>query len=285
LENLPRPGSFETGYTLQDGVIASEGLGNAAVDGDGPTLPGNVNVIDVEKANALVEQMAGKGKGKGGSKAYRTKVEPQWFANNTKFWYRNDTKDGTKDFVLVDVEHGTRGPAFDHEKLAASLSNVKDVKYASNQLPFQTIEFVDGGKAVRFGIDGKFWQCDLTSYECKPGTSGPVAELDEYQGPPVDEPRDWFHNSYEPLFDDELSPEERLEQKGGKQQKGAQEKGGGKQPGPAASKESKSPDGNWTAFVKERNVWLRDKDGRESQMTKNGVDGVAFGALTWSPDS
>src|SRR4051812_9378313 len=55
-------------------------------------------------------------------RVYRDRVTPNWFAAGTKFWYRNDLKAGTKEFVLVDAAKGTRGPAFDHVKLAASLS-------------------------------------------------------------------------------------------------------------------------------------------------------------------
>src|SRR5688500_5955596 len=42
---------------------------------------------------------------------YKAKVEPHWFANNTRFWYRNDLRGGAKEFVLVDAEAGTRKPA------------------------------------------------------------------------------------------------------------------------------------------------------------------------------
>src|SRR5262245_1447506 len=47
---------------------------------------------------------------------YKGRVEPHWFQDNTRFWYRNDLRAGAKEFVLVDAESGKRGPAFDHEK-------------------------------------------------------------------------------------------------------------------------------------------------------------------------
>src|SRR5262245_46816701 len=53
---------------------------------------------------------------------YKSRIAPNWFANDTRFWYRNDLRGGTKEFILVNVEKGTRAPAFDHAKLAAALS-------------------------------------------------------------------------------------------------------------------------------------------------------------------
>ncbi|MGH7973653.1 MAG: hypothetical protein ACREIC_33465, partial [Limisphaerales bacterium] len=53
---------------------------------------------------------------------YKARLNPHWFAEDTRFWYRNDLKDGAKEFILVDAKAGTRGPAFDQQKLAAALS-------------------------------------------------------------------------------------------------------------------------------------------------------------------
>src|SRR3989442_14515626 len=48
---------------------------------------------------------------------YKARITPHWFQNDTRFWYRNDLKGNTKEFILVDAEKGTRQPAFDHEEL------------------------------------------------------------------------------------------------------------------------------------------------------------------------
>src|SRR5205823_694610 len=39
-----------------------------------------------------------------------------------RFWYRVTTSGGAE-FILVDPARGTRGPAFDHSRLAAALSS------------------------------------------------------------------------------------------------------------------------------------------------------------------
>src|SRR5205085_2642492 len=100
-------------------------------------------------------------------RVYKDKVTPHWFADETKFWYRNDLKGGAKEFVLVDAEKGTRGPVFDHAKLAASLSKATGKEYAASKLPFDDVTFVSENKAVRFKIAAAVWTCDLTTYECE----------------------------------------------------------------------------------------------------------------------
>ena len=73
---------------------------------------------------------------------YKAQLTPRWFQNNTRFWYRNDLRGGTREFVVVDVERGTRAPAFDHAKLAAALSQAAGADYKPDRLPFDSIEFV-----------------------------------------------------------------------------------------------------------------------------------------------
>jgi len=47
-----------------------------------------------------------------------------------------------------------------------------------------------------------------------------------------------------------------------------------------------SPDGKWTAFVRDRNVFVKNKDGdQETQLSTDGVEDNAYGVLSWAPDS
>ncbi len=48
----------------------------------------------------------------------------------------------------------------------------------------------------------------------------------------------------------------------------------------------KSPDGNWTAFIRDSNVFVRSADGqKEVQLSHDGREGLAYGNLDWSPNS
>ena len=108
--------------------------------------------------------------------AFKTHIVPRFIGKSDLFWYRNISRDG-KEFVLIDPGRRTRRPAFDHARLAAALSAASGKAYASNALPFDAIEFVREGKAVRFEIEKTRWICDLTGYACtKAETPAPVAE-------------------------------------------------------------------------------------------------------------
>jgi hypothetical protein len=97
---------------------------------------------------------------------YKATITPHWFANDSRFWYRNDLAGGAKEFVLVEVDAGKRHLAFDHARLAASLSKATHAEYKPDHLPFDSIEFVDDAKAIRFGVAGTAWKCNLENYEC-----------------------------------------------------------------------------------------------------------------------
>ena len=47
--------------------------------------------------------------------------QTRWIQNTNRLWYRKTVKGGYE-FVLVDAETKAKGPAFDHARLAASLS-------------------------------------------------------------------------------------------------------------------------------------------------------------------
>src|SRR5205085_11408874 len=52
---------------------------------------------------------------------YVADVSVHWVDKTNRFWYHKTNPKGTE-FILVDADHNTAGPAFDHEKLAAVLS-------------------------------------------------------------------------------------------------------------------------------------------------------------------
>src|SRR6187397_416145 len=89
----------------------------------------------------------------------RGNVFPNWIPGD-KFWYRVLTPSGSE-FVLVDAVKGTRAVAFDHEKLATSLSSATSKKYTGSMLPFQVINYSADGKSITFRSDGKQWKYDL----------------------------------------------------------------------------------------------------------------------------
>jgi dipeptidyl-peptidase 4 len=95
-------------------------------------------------------------------------VRPNWIEKTNRFWYHRNGPTGAE-FILVDADHNSSTPAFDHEKLAAVLSHNTKREYKPTELPFDHIEFVDSGKAIRFEADDAQWTCTLSDYECKQG--------------------------------------------------------------------------------------------------------------------
>ena len=95
-------------------------------------------------------------------------VEPHWIEKTDRFWYRKVGPKGSE-FVLVDAAQNTSAPAFDHAQLATALSRAAKREYQPTELPFDSFEFVDEGKAIRFSVDDAQWTCKLANYECQPG--------------------------------------------------------------------------------------------------------------------
>lgn len=103
---------------------------------------------------------------------YVADVNPHWIEKTSRFWYRKAGMQSSE-FILVDAVKNTSEPAFDHARLAATLSRAAKQEYSATALPFYDIEFVDGGKSLHFSIDNAHWACSLEAYECHQEPSAP----------------------------------------------------------------------------------------------------------------
>ncbi len=114
----------------------------------------------------------------------RDPITPRWIAGSDRFWYRVTTERGSA-FMYVDPARRVRRPAFDHDRIAAALGNAAGVRLVGDSLPFQSLEWIESGKAVRIQVEtgGRPWQCDLSSYQCLPGTVPPPVGRDELRSP------------------------------------------------------------------------------------------------------
>ncbi len=97
---------------------------------------------------------------------FKLQLRPHWINEGARFWYRNDTREG-KEFMLVDPGAGVRALAFDHAKVAEALSKALGKQIEAGKLPFDTFMFIEKNKAIAFEAEGKFWRCDLSTYECR----------------------------------------------------------------------------------------------------------------------
>jgi len=94
---------------------------------------------------------------------YRDRIQPHWFAENTKFWYRVDLPGNKREFILVDAAKGSRERAFDHEKVAARLSEKLGRDIDAERLPFERLKFSDDGKRITLSGDDD-WSFNLEDY-------------------------------------------------------------------------------------------------------------------------
>ncbi len=114
---------------------------------------------------------------------YKSTISPHWFDDNQRFWYRNDLRDGVREYVLVEAESGQRRPAFDHGRLAEALREAGQQDADAARLALDGLEFDTTAQVVRFRTGGKEWRLELASYQLspgeprEPGEGGPRAEL------------------------------------------------------------------------------------------------------------
>ncbi len=225
-------------------VLTSAGRATAA---ESPSVAGLNREID----NSDMSEQSPRGQSRGGRRiegVYKDRITPHWFGE-TNFWYCNDLSGDTKEFILVDAEQGIRKPAFDHGKLAAALSEASGTEYTLDKLPFDSIEFTNNNKVLRFVVDEVAWTCDLSSYTC--------SKMAREQSDSTDDEDEDDSRSFR------------------------RSRGRGR----GRNQTAESPDGQWTAEIKDNNVFIKSGDDEEIQLSTDGEEGNAYGVLSWSPDS
>ncbi|MBU4494090.1 MAG: S9 family peptidase [Acidobacteria bacterium] len=121
-------------------------------------LPAQLQPVDYERAAELRTKFQ--------SLALNIVDSSGWIEKTPRFWYRKSIEGGFG-FFIVDAAAKTKAPAFDHDKLAAALAGVLEDKVDPKNLPFRSVTFVDGEKAVHFDVGEWTYSCDLGSYTIK----------------------------------------------------------------------------------------------------------------------
>ncbi len=201
---------------------------------------------------------------------------PNWIGSTSRCWYRKSVNGGNE-FVLVDAETLAKKPAFDHEKLAASLSAAANGKYTAVTLPFQAITFVDDERAIQFVTAGSLWQCDLADYTCK--KMGPAPQgFGRGRGAGPEENPEGLEEVSGGFNNLTLEPVEPVQQ-------GQRGQGPGQGQNPDART---SPDEKWEAVINNYNIFLRPKGSRDAvALSFDGSEGnyYTLNSISWSHDS
>ena len=206
-----------------------------------------------------------------------------------------------QEFILVDAVAGSRVRGIRPCETRRRFKQALDREIHAEHLPFEAIDFVNDGHAVRFTIDNKKWQCDLSTYEVTAADNADVKagaknELPQQIFPAalatvVDNyfqaPADLEDASDETADEGYASPQAQAQdaQQGGQRGARGQGRRGGGRGGFGRTSQATSPDGKWTAPVRENNIVLRDADGKETEFSKDGRPENGYVGITFSPDS
>jgi dipeptidyl aminopeptidase/acylaminoacyl peptidase len=284
---------------------------------------------DYERALNLRETTA--------NKVFKDRVTAHWLKDNKRFWYRNDLPEGKREFIFVDTDKGIRQPAFDHERLAGSLSKAANQRIEAEKLDIDRLMFDETVSSLTFSYNSKWWKCDLRSYEIE------ATSRDERATPSLEPLRRWrssrrtgketsitFINRTDKDIDiywidserqrkhyatiaagdqhrqhtfaghvwlvtdkdgetllafmaaeeaaDAVIDEETIQEAANRRQ----------QRGPRSPRsQAKSPDGKWSASIKEYNLYVRNLEtDEEIALTEDGTEEDAYSErFHWSPDS
>ena len=184
-------------------------------------------------------------------KVARDRVTPHWFAGNDRFWYAAPLLGGAREFLVLDATKGEKRPAFDHAKLAAALTAAGGRAIAPDRLPIDALRIEDDGK-VRFKAGEQGWAYDPSADKLEKTDRADGLEVT------IDLPR---------------APG------AGRGANGRRREG--------SPRGNDSPDGKFSAFLKDHNLFLREKaSGEETALSREGTEADAYQAgIFWSPDS
>jgi hypothetical protein len=162
-------------------------------------------------------------------------------------WYRKTTPTGTT-FVMVDADQPQKQPAFDHARLAQSLSSTLKRTVSADSLPLNNLTFSDDRATITFTADSTRYRCGFADYRCSALPAG---------GQGAGFGRDFGGGLYGAVPSDNVPP--RI-----------------------------SPDSQYEATVRNYNVYVTRRGTKEGFfLSTDGMEGNAYAArsIAWSPDS
>ncbi len=176
------------------------------------------------------------------NKIYNTPKVFRWVGNDY-FWYINPIAKG-KEYWVFDTQQQKQHLAFDHSRLATSLSKVFGKEVSPYQLSLDSLEFNKDFSILTFVAENQKIVCNLTSYQ--------FTKINPSQA------KSLLNNNYWGNFFDERS-----------------------------NKPVISPDSSYTAFIKNDNLFVRNRKTKEEiQLSYDGSKGFYYSSyLQWSPNS
>jgi len=91
---------------------------------------------------------------------------PSAVGDTHAFWYRKSVKGGEV-FEVVNADTLQKRPAFDHDRLAKSLSQESGRSYSALRLSFNTLTFTNDGSSFTAMADGTLYRCSVADAVCR----------------------------------------------------------------------------------------------------------------------
>lgn len=133
---------------------------------------GQVTAADYQRAQGLREKYE--------AAALSVPGPATWIDKTPRLWYRVTAPGGSR-FMVADASTTQKRPAFDHDRLAATLSKMTGRVIKPLALPFNSLSFVNNEQTVEVRFDGADWTCSLSDYVC---TRTPIVSPWEREQPP-----------------------------------------------------------------------------------------------------
>jgi dipeptidyl-peptidase 4 len=118
------------------------------------------------------------------------RLEVRWLTETDGCWYRRQSAPGRQEFVLVDAVQGTRVLAFDHQRMAASLSTALSRQVSAENLPITDLQLADQGRTLLIAANGRWWECPRTTLALVASSRSPTASPLEHTPRPTRETGD-----------------------------------------------------------------------------------------------
>jgi dipeptidyl aminopeptidase/acylaminoacyl peptidase len=138
-------------------LIAGVGMGNALIFNFARAAEGGPTPAAYERALHLRDQWV--------DLTRDVADAAEWTQAGDAFYYRKSVEGGFQ-FVTVSWPSLKRAPSFNQASVTGGLSQATGVHYDPLNLPFNTFDFVDDGKAIAFKFDDKEWRCTLVDSTC-----------------------------------------------------------------------------------------------------------------------
>lgn len=202
-------------------------------------IPAEVTRADYERAAAMNKNYAALMVG--------VPENPIWVDGEHTLVYGLSTAGG-HEFIMMDAETQQKHPAFDHARLADSLSKAAGREFKPEELPLVHLRITEKRARAEFLLDYVPWSCDLSTYQCVEEHEGGHGRGHSHAEGEEEMP--WAANS---LTDTRPSP-----------------------------------DGQQVASVENYNIVVKSKDGKQrTVLSTDGSEDNFFNVNTivWSPDS